>query len=263
MPEGDTVWLAARRLHQTLQGRILTSTDFRVPALATVDLTGFTVVEVVPRGKHILMRTSQGSRTMTIRSHLRMDGTWHVYRNDEVWRGGPRHWIRAVLSTADTDVVGYRLAMLAVVPTEKESTLVGHLGPDILDPNLDVPALVERVRAEGERPLGEALLDQRVVAGLGTNLIAEICFVLGIHPATPVTRIDTRAVITKAREVTRANAPRASRVTTGDPLRPAWVYGRRTCMRCGSKVHRLPVGSGPTQRTLAFCSACQPPPTVE
>lgn len=263
MPEGDTVWLAAQRLHQALQGQTLTSTDFRVPALATVDLTGFTVVEVVPRGKHILMRTNRDTRSLTIRSHLRMDGTWHVYRAGETWRGGPRHWIRAVLRTADTHVVGYRLAMLAVVPTDHESALVGHLGPDILDPHLDVPAVVERLRAEGERPVGHALLDQRVVAGLGTNLIAEICFVLGVHPATPLNQTDPSALIRKARAVTRANAPRASRVTTGDPLRPAWVYGRRTCMRCGSPVRRLPVGSGPTQRSLAFCPTCQPPPKVE
>lgn len=259
MPEGDTVWLAANQLNHTLRGHTLTATDFRVPQLATVDLSGYAVVEVTCRGKHLLMRVRKGSRAVTVRSHLRMDGTWHVYQPDESWRGGPLHWIRAVLSTADNHVVGYRVAMLAVVPTAKESTLIGHLGPDILDPHLDISALIDRLRAEGERPVGQALLDQRVVAGLGTNLIAEICFVLGIHPGSPVGDIDPSALVHKARRIVQANAPRASRVTTGDPLQPAWVYGRRTCKRCGTKVQRLSVGRGPIQRNLAYCPACQPP----
>lgn len=257
MPEGDTVWLAAQRLNSTLQGRTLTSCDFRVPQLATVDLTGFEVLEVSPRGKHLLMRTAQEDRRLTVRSHLRMDGTWHVYQQGQPWRGGPRHWIRAVLGTSEHQVVGYRLAMLAVVKTEEEHRLVGHLGTDILDPAADAGAMVRRLRLEGRRPVGEVLLDQRVMAGLGTNLVAEICFVLGIHPGTSIDAVDVEALLKKARDVIGLNAPRASRVTTGDPLRPAWVYGRRNCLRCGTRVRRLPVGAGPTQRSLAFCPSCQ------
>ena len=93
MPEGDTVWRACKRLNQALAGQILVRTDFRVPSLATTDLSGRTVSEVVARGKHILMRLSGG---VTVHSHFRMDGSWHLYRPGERWRGGPGHEIRAV-----------------------------------------------------------------------------------------------------------------------------------------------------------------------
>lgn len=258
MPEGDTIWLAAQRLHAALQGEELTRSEFRVPQLATADLTGYVVQEVVPRGKHLLMRTERDANRLTLRSHLRMDGTWHIYTIGQQWRGGPQHWIRAVLATAHHEVVGYRLSMLAIVPTESESTLVGHLGPDILEPNPQFDLMTARVRNAPQRPLAEALLDQRVLAGLGTNLIAETCFVLGIHPGTPVADVDVDKVLRKARQIAALNAPRASRVTTGDPMRPAWVHGRRTCLRCSERLQRIAVGAGPQRRTLAYCPHCQP-----
>src|SRR4051812_18804253 len=117
MPEGDTVWRLAQRLHEALAGRPLTRCDLRVPRLATVDLTGREVLGVVPRGKHLLTRLEVG---LTLHSHLRMDGAWQIYGPAERWRGGPAHQIRAILGTAEHTAVGYRLPVLDLLPTAEE-----------------------------------------------------------------------------------------------------------------------------------------------
>ncbi|TDC04223.1 DNA glycosylase, partial [Streptomyces sp. 8K308] len=134
MPEGDTVWQAARRLDAALAGHPLTRSDLRVPRLATTDLTGRAVLDVTPRGKHLLTRVEGG---LTLHSHLRMDGAWHVHTPGQRWRGGPAHQIRAILATADHTAVGYRLPVLDLVRTAEEPRLVGHLGPDLLGPDWD------------------------------------------------------------------------------------------------------------------------------
>src|SRR5579871_6613420 len=115
MPEGDTVWLAADRLNEYLAGTELVSTDFRVPALATVDLSGRTVRQVIARGKHLLIRIAPD---VSLHSHLRMEGAWHVYRPGTRWNGGPAHEIRVVLHTASWIAVGYRLQVLDLLPTK-------------------------------------------------------------------------------------------------------------------------------------------------
>lgn len=120
MPEGDTVHQAAGRLHQALAGQELTVSDLRVPRLATVDLTGRTVVEVVARGKHLLTRLEGG---LTLHSHLRMDGSWRIFAPGERWRGGPGHQIRAVLGTASRTAVGYRLPVLELLRPDRKSVV--------------------------------------------------------------------------------------------------------------------------------------------
>ena len=114
MPEGDTVWLAAQRMNTALAGGTLRRGEFRIPQLATLDLTGATVREVVPRGKHMLIRLADGR---TLRTHFRMDGSWHIYRPGTKWRGGPAYDIRVVLATSDWECVGYRLHDVEIVPT--------------------------------------------------------------------------------------------------------------------------------------------------
>ncbi|MFI0768722.1 DNA-formamidopyrimidine glycosylase family protein, partial [Streptomyces sp. NPDC021218] len=122
MPEGDTVWQTAQRLHRALAGSPLIRSDLRVPRLATADLTGRRVLEVVPRGKHLLTRLEGG---LTLHSHLRMDGSWQVYGPGERWRGGPHHQIRAILATAAHTAVGYRLPVLELLRTGDEDKVVG------------------------------------------------------------------------------------------------------------------------------------------
>ena len=164
MPEGDSVWRVAARLHAALAGRTLTRCDLRVPRLATTDLTGRAVLDVTPRGKHLLTRFEGG---LTLHSHLRMNGAWHVFAAGEPWRGGPAHEIRAVLGTAGHTAVGYRLPVLELLRTAEEDRVVGHLGPDPLGPDWDPERAAANLRAAPGRPLGEALLDQRNLAGIG------------------------------------------------------------------------------------------------
>src|SRR3954468_25102295 len=132
MPEGDTVWQSARRLHSALADKVLTRSDLRVPKYATADLTGRRVLDVTPRGKHLLTRVEGG---LTLHSHLRMDGSWHVYSGGQRWHGGPQWQIRAVLGNDERTAVGYRLPVLELLRTAEEEDAVGHLGPDLLGPD--------------------------------------------------------------------------------------------------------------------------------
>lgn len=259
MPEGDTVWRATRRLHQSLAGQVLTRTDFRVPALATTDLSGRTVQEVVARGKHLLMRLSGG---ITIHSHFRMDGTWHLYRPAEKWRGGPDHQIRAVLETSAWIAVGYRLPVLELVATDAEDTVVGHLGPDLLAPDFDREGAIANLAAVPDRTISEALLDQRNLAGIGNFYRTEVCFLLGLHPWRPVGTVDLAAVVDLSRRLMKANVQHAAQVSTGvdRPGQRSWVFERagRTCRRCGTKIQTAPIGQPPRERVSYWCPACQP-----
>jgi endonuclease-8 len=154
VPEGDTVWLTAKILNDALAGQALTSTDFRVPQLATADLSGRTVREVIPRGKHILMRVDG---ELSMHSHLRMDGSWKVGRG-RVPRGGPPHSIRVLLRTSNIVAVGYRVHDVSIVQTAAEDSLVGHLGPDLLGPDWDAD---EAVQGGGAVPLWGPAMDAR------------------------------------------------------------------------------------------------------
>ncbi len=152
MPEGDTVWLAGRRLHDALAGRPLTRSDFRVPQLATADLAGRTVTEVVSRGKHLLFRLDgTAGDPLTLHTHFRMDGTWHLYRTGERRRGGPDWQVRVLLENADWQAVGYRLPVVELLPRDGEVDAVGHLGPDLLGPDWDPAEAVRRLAADPER----------------------------------------------------------------------------------------------------------------
>src|ERR1700685_67646 len=132
MPEGDVVWQAARRLHKGVGGRPRTRSDFRVPRLATVDLTGDVVTETVSRGKHLLTRTRDG---LAVHTHLRMDGSWRVRPAAERIRDD--HRIRLVLGNEDWQAIGYQLGVVELIRTSEESQVTGHLGPDLLGPDWD------------------------------------------------------------------------------------------------------------------------------
>jgi endonuclease-8 len=248
MPEGDTVWRACKRLNQALAGQELVRTDFRVPSLATTDLSGQTVLEVVARGKHILMRISGG---LTLHSHFRMDGSWHLYRPGERWRGGPDHEIRVVLETAPWTAVGYRLPVLDLVASGKEDTVVGHLGPDLLSPSF-VPG----------RTISEALLDQRNLAGIGNFYRTEVCFVLGLHPWRPVEAVDVAGAIDLSRKLMKANVRNGTQVSTGidRPGQRSWVFERagKPCRRCGTAILTSSLGEPTRERVTYWCPACQP-----
>src|SRR4051795_5175870 len=215
MPEGDTVWQSARRLHSALADKVLTRSDLRVPKYATADLTGRRVLDVTPRGKHLLTRIEGG---LTLHSHLRMDGSWKVYAENQRWTGGPTHQIRAILATTDRAAVGYRLPVLELLRTADEHRAVGHLGPDLLGPDWDPERALANLLQDPARPLGEALLDQRNLAGIGNVYKSELCFLLGATPWLPIGALpaDRAAQLPAlAKKLLEVNRDRPVRSTTG------------------------------------------------
>ncbi|NGN70502.1 DNA glycosylase, partial [Streptomyces sp. A7024] len=212
MPEGDTVYRAASRLHEALASRRLSRCDLRVPKLATTDLTGRLIIETAARGKHLLTRVEGG---LTLHSHLRMDGAWHIYADGDRWRGGPGHQIRAILGVEGHTAVGYRLPVLELLRTADEDQAVGHLGPDLLGPDWDPAEAERRLLGQPDRPLGEALLDQRNLAGIGNVYKSELCFIIQTSPYAPVTAVpDPTRLIALAKKLLEANKDRPARITT-------------------------------------------------
>lgn len=259
MPEGDTVHLAASRLHRALAGDRLTRAELRVPRYATVDLVGRSVKEVVARGKHLLIRLDGST---TVHAHLKMEGRFDVLAPGRALPG-PRHEIRAVLATERALVVGRRLGALDVVASAREAELVGHLGPDLLAQDFDATEAAARLAAEPARPVGQALLDQRNLAGIGNVYRSELCFLAGLDPATPVSEVpDIGALVDLARRLLLANRRHARHVTTGDLRRghERYVYGRAglPCRRCGSMVVRRRDGDPGGERVVYLCPCCQP-----
>jgi endonuclease-8 len=260
MPEGDTVWLTAARLHRALSGRPLTVVDFRVPRLATLDLRGRTVLEVVARGKHVLMRLDDGR---TVHSHLRMDGSWYLTRAGVRARRHPDHLVRVRLGNAEWLATGYRIHDLTVVATAAETEIVGHLGPDLLGPDWDEEDALRRLRGQPDLPVGDALVDQRNLAGVGNMYKSEVLFIERVNPWTPVGAVpDLAAVVRAARRLLLLNRDHAEQSTTGmtGPGREHWVYGRsgQPCLRCRTPIQRRDQGLQGQQRSTYWCPRCQP-----
>lgn len=268
MPEGDVVHRTAERLHAALAGRELVTSDLRWPSLATVDLTGRTVLEVVPRGKHLLMRLD-GAPPVTLHSHLRMEGSWHVHATGRPW-GSARHrdGVRAVLANREWTAVGHLLGLLDLVPTSQEATVVGHLGPDLLGPDWDAALAVANLSAQPDRPIGEALLDQRNLAGIGTMFMAEGLFARRVNPWTPTGEVpDLNGLLERIQQLLQRNLRSAIQSTTGDTRhgQRTYVHGRnrQPCRRCGESVRVDPIGVAPQDRVAFYCPHCQPPGTPQ
>lgn len=257
MPEGDTVYRAAKLLAGAFDGTVLTRCDIRVPAFATVDLAGETVHETVSRGKHVLMRVGE----YTLHSHLKMEGVWQLYRPGERWRR-PEFAARAILANENAVAVGFELGLFEVVRTADEESVVGYLGPDLLGPDWDAERAVANLRSTPDRAIGLALLDQRNLAGLGNVYRAELCFLRGVLPTTPVGEVaGLERMVALAKKLIEANKDRPQRTTTGR-LRgdTSWVYGRegRECLRCGTHVLRGELGDTALQlRDTYWCPHCQ------
>jgi endonuclease VIII len=265
MPEGDTVHLTARRLHAALAGHLLRRAELRHPRWVTHDLTGRTVLGVRSVGKHLFARFEAG---LSLHSHLRMDGSWHLYRPSDRWRG-PVHEVRAVLTTDARVAVGFRLHDLQLLATDDEPRLVAHLGPDLLDPGWSEDHCAEAVRrlvADPNVEVGQALLDQRVMAGVGNLYKTEVCFLLGVSPWSPVSALaDPAGAVSLARTLLLRNADRSVQSTTGELGRGRrhWVYQRagQPCRRCGTRIRVGEQGDGVYARVACYCPRCQRDPT--
>lgn len=249
MPEGDTVFHTATGLRDALAGKTLTRCDIRVPRYATVDLTGQVVDEVLSRGKHLFIRVGPAS----IHSHLKMEGSWRIG-----WSGGAPHRIRAVLETADSRATGIDLGVLEVLDRSSDVDAVAHLGPDLLGPDWEPHTAAANLMTDPDRPLAAALLDQRVMAGIGNVYCNELCFVFGRLPTSPVSSLTTPLRVTqRARDMLWLNRSRWNRTTTGDTRRgrQLWVYGRagEPCRRCGTPI----VTDAAGDRVTYWCPDCQ------
>jgi endonuclease VIII len=250
MPEGDTVFRTAEALRKALVGRTLTRCDVRVPRYATVDLSGHVVDEVCSRGKHLFIRVGPAS----IHSHLKMDGSWRVtsrpVRAD--------HRVRIILEANDIRALGIDLGVLEVLERANDGDVVDHLGPDLLGADWNPGVAAANLAADPDRRLAEALLDQRVMAGIGNVYCNELCFVSGHLPTAPVSAVASpHRLVARARDMLWANRFRQNRCTTGDTRagRQLWVYGRagQSCRRCGTPVKRDDGGD----RVAYWCPACQ------
>ncbi|WP_313673936.1 endonuclease VIII Nei2 [Mycolicibacterium sp.] len=265
MPEGDTVFRTAAALREALVGQTLTRCDVRVPRYAAVDLSGHAVDEVLSRGKHLFIRVGPAS----IHSHLKMDGSWRVYpKTDRAARGVPAYKIRIVVEAGGVAAAGIDLGVLEVLDRAQDQDAVAHLGPDLLGPDWDPATAAANLVADPARPIAAALLDQRVMAGVGNVYCNELCFLFGRLPTSAVGTVgDPLRLVSRARDMLWANRLRTSRTTTGNtrPGQRLWVYGRggEPCRRCGTRISRAGqsdlarAGQSEPERVSYWCPSCQ------
>lgn len=276
MPEGDTIFRTARQLHRALAGRTVTRFATVFPHLSRIDedrpVAGRTVEAVRSAGKHLLITFSGG---LLLRTHLRMSGSWHLYRPGERWRRSPAT-ARIVIETADFVAVAFRVHDAEVLEEDaarRRQSPLDRLGPDLLAADFDEREAVSRLRLPPDDPVATALLAQWRLAGIGNVFKSETLFLCGIHPLVRVSALDDerlRALVSTARRLLQMNVVEAAagrvpmrpwpRQTTGraDPRERLWVYGRsgRPCRRCGTPIAYARVG--PDARGTYWCPACQP-----
>jgi endonuclease VIII len=266
MPEGDTIFRTAEVLRDALVGRRVTDARARPgPGLRRVPdlsrLIGASVISVEARGKHLLIGFDV---SLTLRSHLRMSGSWHRYRPGERWRR-PVRQASAILETAESVAVAFNTPVVELLTDAelRRSPPLSALGPDLLGGTFDTDEALRRLRERDGEQLGNALLDQRAVAAVGNVYKSEVAFTEGLDPWAPVGAVEDerlRAALTTARRLLSANTRGGARVTTGSGSRGQglWVYGRggRPCRRCGTliRVER----QGELARLTFWCPRCQP-----
>ncbi len=274
MPEGDTIFRAARTLHRALAGKQVVRFETGLAQLARVDddapIAGRTVTGVRSVGKHLLVELSGD---LVLRTHMRMAGSWHIYRPGERWQR-PRASMRVLLETADFQAVAFDVPV-AEFRTARElarDPALASLGPDVLDAGFDEEEAVRRLRERATLAIGDALLDQRALSGIGNVFKAEVCFVERVNPFTPVSalgEVTLLGLVRTARRFLRMNVLESSgagmvtytglRRTTrrGDPSARLWVYGRagEPCRECGEPI--VIERRGPHARPTYFCPGCQ------
>jgi endonuclease-8 len=261
MPEGDTIHRSAATLRRALVGRALTRVELprHRPPLPGV---GATVERVEARGKHLLIRSSDG---LTIHTHQRMTGSWHLYAPGARWRRSPRA-ARVVLGVEGAVAVCFSSPVVEVLDDRglRRHPSLSQLGPDLCDPDADLDRAAHRLDrlVDPERSIGEALLDQRVACGVGNVYRCDVLFLHGLHPRTPVGEVDAatrRSLLATASELLRDNLDGELRRTVpGQPAGTLWVHGRRgePCRRCDTpiEIDRL----GEQARYVYWCPTCQP-----
>jgi len=272
MPEGDAIFRTARTLHRALAGREVTRFESVLPALTRVHdqtpITGRTVDGVSAAGKHVLIRFSGD---LVLRTHMRMNGSWHIYRTGEPWRR-PRRDMRIVVGTREFEAVGFTVPVAEFLTSramERQQDL-RQLGPDLLGGTFDVADAIRRYRERQTIAIADALLNQRLAAGIGNVYKSETLFLCRIHPFRTVASLsddDLRALLQTARKHLLANVthPAGGIVTYrgfqrggGRDRDRVYVYGRAglPCRVCGTPIEMTP--QGPDARLTYWCPTCQP-----
>jgi endonuclease VIII len=274
MPEGDTIFRAARTLHLALAGRVVTRFETVLPALQRVHedqpIVGRSVEAVRAVGKHLLVEFSGGH---VLRTHMRMNGSWHIYKPGERWHRA-RAAMRIVLANEEYVAVAFDVPVAEFIASRD---LVRHrelaaLGPDMLSPDFDQDAAVARLRERPDAAVADALLDQRAAAGVGNVFKSEALFVSRLDPfrlVASLTDDELRRAVEVSRRLLRENVIDAARTGTPewggsrrttrrmDPGARLWVYGRtgRPCRVCGSPVSCRKQGRD--ARLTYWCPTCQ------
>jgi endonuclease-8 len=277
MPEGDTIFRAARTLHQLLAGDVVTRFESSFPALNRVNddrpIVGRSIESVVSRGKHLLL-TFSGD--LVLRTHMRMNGTWHAYPQGARWKM-PRRDMRLLVETADVVAVAFNVPVAEFLTTRElaRNRPLATLGPDLLDPEFDRAEAFRRIKARAAVEIGDVLLDQRAVAGIGNVFKSEILFLARTYPFRLVSTLadqEIEKLLDIAREQLRANVLTQSqtlsvafgRRTTRslDPREKSWVYGRsgKPCRTCGAVIASRAAGSD--ARLTYWCPRCQGEPSL-
>ncbi len=262
MPEGDTIHRSAHRLAAALTGATLTGA--RAPRVVTpLPVSGTRIDGVEARGKYLVIGFDDGT---VLETHMKMSGSWHLYRPGERWRRSPAT-ARVVLETADWLAVCFNAPHVVFRPALPgpggrragggDGTV--RLGPDLCTPDVDLDEIVARFDRFGppDRPLVDVLLDQRIFCGVGNVYKSEVLHACALHPDTPIDRLDgtvRRRVAEIAHRLLRANLGGGPRATWGGGLA---VYRRAgsSCPRCGATVVRGL--RGPHQRSTYWCEGCQ------
>jgi endonuclease VIII len=255
VPEGDTIFRAARRLHAALVGRPIERYETALPALRR-DLRGRVVVDVRSRGKNLLFELDDG---LLLHTHLLMRGSWHVYRPGEPWRK-PRERMSIALHTHEWVGVAFDLPVARFVRAESDAPMLRALGPDLLDPAVDLRLVLPHLRAHEGLPLGVALMRQHIVAGIGNVYKSEVLFLEREDPFRAVAERDDETllrVLSRARTLLARNLGGRARVTRRRYEGRLWVYDRagKPCFTCGELVRMR--RQGEDGRSTYLCPACQ------
>ena len=279
MPEGDTILRAAQTLHRVLAGHTVTRFDSVYPAVTRIaedtPIVGRTIESVAARGKHLLM-TFSGD--LILRTHMRMNGSWHLYRTGARWLR-PASDMRVLVATADAVAVGFNVPIAELLSRREleRHAQIRHLGPDLLagaaggyQYEIDLPEIIARMRARGREPIAEVLLNQRVLAGIGNVFKSEILFEAGVDPFRPVSSLTdadferiariardqmAASVLDRAKTLTPAIGRRTTRSL--NPAARLWVYSRggKPCRRCGTIIRSKKTGLD--ARLTYWCPQCQ------
>jgi endonuclease-8 len=275
MPEGDSIFRAARMLHRALAGQVVTQFESALPRLTRVHedtpIVGRTVARVDSVGKHLLMHFSGD---LVLRTHMRMSGSWHIYRPGEAWQRPPID-MRIIVGTERFLAIAFNVpvAEFETTHTLQRDDAIGSIGPDLLAPTFDPDEALQRLRAHDAGDIAETLLNQRAMSGIGNIFKSEVLFVAGINPFARVpdlTDDQLRHIIQIARRLLKANVTSQSGagITTYTGLRGAtvraspedrvWVYSRggKPCRKCGTPIAYLK--HGPYARGTYWCPTCQP-----